>query len=150
MKGFSLVECLCVLAIMSILGTMASYGMQNMMVRQQIKQAVRDLQWVRSDLGAYLIACDASPAMLTNGLSSLPHYPQPTVCTSTAPAAAQGGPIGGMVSSASLSGLVLTAVMGGSALPALKGQTVTLTAKVIGSAVVWSCTGPMGMIATAC
>lgn len=150
MKGFSLVECLCVLAIMSILGTMASYGMQNMMARQQVKQAVRDLQWIRSDLSAYLVACDASPNALSNGLSSLPHYPQPTVCTSTAPAAVQGGPIGGMVSAASLNGLVLTAVMGGSVLPALRGQTVTLTAKVIGSAVSWQCSGPPGMIAPAC
>lgn len=135
--------------VAAILATMSHSSDLPTAERAQVRQAVRDLQYIRNDLQTYLIGCDLSPVMLSGGLASLPHYTT-TACMPGAPLMAQAGPVGGLISSASLTGLSLTATLGGQALPALKGQTVTLTAHVIGSAVQWVCTGPAGTIGPAC
>ena len=148
--NFSLIGLLVTMCVAAILATNALPSQQMAIERTQVKHAIQDLQFIRSDLSAYLVACDLNPNALSNGLSSLPHYAVPTTCVSGLPISSQGGAVGGMVSQASLNGLVLTATLGGQVMAGLKGQQIVLTAKVIGSAVSWSCAGPMGVIAPSC
>ena len=136
-------------AVAAILATLAMASQVPQMQRAQVRHVLADMQSVRNDLSTYLVACDLSPVMLSNGLSSLPHYTT-TVCLPQAPINVQGGPVGGMVSQASLNGLILTATLGGQVMAGLKGQQIVLTAKVIGSAVSWSCSGPAGMVPSGC
>ena len=135
--------------VSAILATLAMASQVPQMQRAQVRHVLADMQSVRNDLSTYLVACDLSPVMLSNGLSSLPHYTT-TVCLPQAPINVQGGPLGGMVSQVSLNGLVLTATLGGAAMVGLRGQQLVLTARVVNSAVAWTCSGPAGMVPSAC
>jgi hypothetical protein len=147
--NFSLIGLLVTMCVAAILASNAmSNGLQQA-ERAQVRQAVRDLQWIRNDLAEFTVGCELNPNTLSAGLSSLPHYTTAT-CTPGASIAAQGGAVGGLISSAGLSGLVLTATLGGAVLPGLKGQQLTLTGHVINGALSWTCSGPAGMIAATC
>ena len=137
-------------AVAAILATLAMASQVPQMQRAQVRQAIADLAVIRSDIGATLTACNGTPAGLT--LSTLQHYPLPTVCNAPGPAPAyvQGGRNGSYVSALTLNGLTLTAVLGGSAQPGLRGKTIGMVGTVYNGAVSWACSGPAGMVPAAC
>lgn len=146
--NFSLIGLLATLCVTAILAANAMPSGLQQAERAQVKAAIRDLQYIRSDLSAHILACDMTPVGLT--LSSLPHYPVPTNCADSGKPYTQGAGNGAYVSALNLQGMQLTATLGAAAMPALAGQQIVLTGKVINSAIAWTCSGPAGMVSPTC
>lgn len=145
-KGFAMmIELMCVVAISGILASLAVPTMMAANEHAQIKRAINDLTFIRSDLSTYLLACDQSPATLT--LATLPHYTVSNTCVPGGLPYVQGAANGSYVSSLTLNGMTLNATLSRDVMPLIQGKVITMQAIVVNGALSWTCYVPVaGMI----
>lgn len=138
MKGFTLVELMIMVAVLSIMAAIAIPSVLYHNATVQLRQALTDLHPVEQDLTTFQGPCAGVPS----SLSALPEYDYQLntnlMCTLGARYYKQGMSYGQYISALTLNGQVLSATMGGNSNMLLAGGTLTVTApSQVGG--VWQC-----------
>jgi prepilin-type N-terminal cleavage/methylation domain-containing protein len=165
-KGFSLIELMVACAVAAILVLLAAPNFSQQQATLQLRQALADLHGIETDMVTATGACAAPPPAT---LSQLPVYDYSLALVAPPPAAAlcSGATLNattgawsqityvdgagvGQFSSVSGNGLQLTATLGNSTHPLIRGQQIIVTGTQTGNGIVWSCTVPAGFTISHC